>query len=235
MTRHPPAPACPMGGGACVYPCDKLRHAHLMAGLSHDAVSRQLGVHRATWHRYRIGRQQPARAVCVALASMQGYLAVPGWAGWQFVARQQQLYHPELAVGFTAAEVTALAYRRSTLFPAVLPSPIPPAERAPTRPGAPPAGVGVQPSTGCPQRGAPANPRAVVRRWVAGFRMDLNVGLGNTRHSEVSLARKPALLLASTVFSTGWRKNLDTLRKWLLSGLPNRWFFSDEPRYTLCA
>ena len=50
--------ACPMDGSFYVYPCCKLQHARVVAGLSPDSVAQVLGVCRATVWRYLSGKSK---------------------------------------------------------------------------------------------------------------------------------------------------------------------------------
>ena len=81
-----------MDGRFCDYPCRKLKHARMVAGLSQDSVAGLLGVCRSTVWRYLNGKSKPPRSVCVTLAYLSGRLPVPGWETCMINIPEQKLY-----------------------------------------------------------------------------------------------------------------------------------------------
>lgn len=98
---------CPFDGGSCVYPCDKLKDARPLAGLTDNQTASVLDVSAVTWWRYRQGKQRPPRAVCGFLYVLAGHLPWPGWQGSFVNRREQRLYIDEYRFGLDLGDLRA--------------------------------------------------------------------------------------------------------------------------------
>jgi len=111
--KHPTK--CPYDNGNCHYPCVKLQLAHQRLAMTRDELAAALGVSPRTWERYRTGLKRPIRAICSAVAAMDGHVQAPGWDGWFFKAKEQKLYFLELKDGFGPKDILSLHFLRQQL------------------------------------------------------------------------------------------------------------------------
>jgi len=106
---------CPFDGYSCVYPCNKLLHARMDAGLSDDDVISKIGTHRMTWWRYRSGQQKPPLAVCGYLSALAGIFHWPGWRKFNINVLNGKLFRSDLRDGFTPGDVASIFFMRQEL------------------------------------------------------------------------------------------------------------------------
>lgn len=109
------AHVCPVDGDWCVYPCNKLVHAKLDAGLSDDEVIQKIGSCRMTWWRYRRGQQKPPLSVCGYLAVLAGQFPWAGWRKFNINVLNGKLFRQDLRDGFEPGEVASIFYMRQEL------------------------------------------------------------------------------------------------------------------------